>query len=68
MTNTRRIQIDNYDTAPEWAQALDGTPATADQIEASEEAEQGLIRIDVDGNVIKPGAFCTSDTVAIWVD
>lgn len=62
MTTTRRIQIDNYDTAPEWAQALDGTPATADQIEASDVAEQGLIRIDETGAVTSHGA------ARVWVD
>lgn len=62
MTTTRRIQIDNYDTAPKWAQALDGTPATADQIEASDAAPQGLIRIDPAGEIVERGG------ARVWVD
>ncbi len=58
---TGRIQIDNYDTAPGWAQALDGTPATADQIAASDAAPQGLIRIDPAGEIVERGG------VRVWV-
>lgn len=68
MTTTRRIEVNDYDAAPEWAQALDKQAATPEQIEASDEVEGGIILIDVEGNVIKPGAFCASETVAVWVD
>lgn len=68
MTTTRRIQIDNYDTAPKWAQALDGTPATAEQIEASDAAEQGLIRLRRDGTPIRPGQYHNGGALRVWVD
>lgn len=58
---TRTIRINRFDEAPEWAQNLDGTEATAEQIAASDEAVQGLITIDEDGNVAAVG-------VMIWVD
>ena len=48
---------------PQWAQDLDGTPATPEQIAASARSEQGLIRITADGAVVEGGA----DTARIWI-
>lgn len=61
-SSARTVQADDP-TNPAWAGELHGTPATAEQIEASERAEQGLIRVDRTGRVASG-----SDTARVWVD
>lgn len=58
---TRVLRSDDP-TNPSWAADLDGTPATDEQIVASDAAPQGLIRID------ETGAVTTQGAARVWVD
>lgn len=70
-TTTRRTLVVEGDELPRWARALSGQPASGEQIEASdaadERAENGLIRIDSDGTVIPAGGRILGETVTAWV-
>lgn len=59
---TVRVLRSDDPTNPAWADELDGTPATDEQIAASDAAPQGLIRIDETGAVTSHGA------ARVWVD
>ena len=59
---TVRVLRSDDPTNPAWADDLDGTPATDEQIAASDDASQGLIRIDETGAVTIQGA------ARVWVD
>lgn len=60
---TTRVLRSDDPTNPAWAvELLDGTPATAEQIAASDAAPQGLIRVDETGAVTSHGA------ARVWVD
>ncbi len=58
---TVRVLRSDDPANPAWADDLDGTPATADQIAASDAAPQGLIRIDPAGEIVERGG------VRVWV-
>lgn len=59
---TVRVLRSDDPANPAWADDLDGTPATDEQIAASDAAPQGLIRIDETGAVTSHGA------ARVWVD
>lgn len=59
---TVRVLRSDDPTNPAWADDLDGTPATDEQIAASDDASQGLIRIGPAGEIVERGG------VRVWVD